>query len=137
MFFMDGRIWSQRNKIFKTSYTFAVSNETQRCQCNKEYIYFRKHILDQYQQHTNERIETVRNLGTVHFLLLFLICVIEKSIDIIPFPNTKICQRCNRNLSDRWVSQKGHVETWHTIFRKGYFSLTLSRIRGGPTHMND
>ena len=73
-------------------------------------------IIEEYQHHTNERIETVRKLGTVHFL-----CVIEKSIDIIPFPNPQNCLTIHSplliynsmawDLSDRSSSQKGHINS--------------------------
>ena len=73
-------------------------------------------LLKQYQHHTNERIETVRKLGTVHFFYSYSLCVIEKSIDIIPFPNPQNFLTVHspllkhnaiaRYLIDRWGSQK-------------------------------
>ena len=61
------------------------------------------------------------------------LCVTEKSIDIIPFPNLQnfltvhlpllIHNAMARDLSDRWGSQKGHIETWYTHWVKKGISL--------------
>ena len=60
---------------------------------------------------------------TFVFSYSYSLCVIEKSIDIIPFPNPQIFLTVHlslliqnamaRYLNERWGSQKGHIETWH------------------------
>ena len=73
------------------------------------------------------------------------LCVIDKSIDIIQFPNPQnfltidlpllIQNAMARDLSDRCGSQKGHIETWYKFSQNGLFLLILSRIRR-RTHMH-
>ena len=70
-----------KNSVFHSKYIIKIIIPC--LSANQNYLFYMN-----YQHHTNERIETVWKLGIVHFFFTpYSLCVIEKSIDIIPFPN--------------------------------------------------
>ena len=73
------------------------------------------------------------------------LCVIEKSIDIIPFPNLQnfltehlpllIHNAMARDLSDIWGSQTGEIETWYTCSQNGLFVINSEPDKEEDPHV--